>query len=114
MYGIYAYIDPPNHPNVGIYDIHGAFGHCQTSKSHAQYVNSLFKGYLRRVIRGVYGVVISHATRSSAGQSQDWTGVGDLTYRPHQGKPSKTCFFPSKQTYGVFNCFFMGHLGHWQ
>ena len=23
MYGIYAYIDPPNHPNVGIYGIHG-------------------------------------------------------------------------------------------
>ena len=26
MYAIYAYIDPPNHPNVGIYGIHGAFG----------------------------------------------------------------------------------------
>ena len=26
MYGIYAYIDPPNHPNVGIYDIHGVSG----------------------------------------------------------------------------------------
>ena len=23
---IYAYIDPPNHPNVGIYGIHGASG----------------------------------------------------------------------------------------
>ena len=26
MYGIYAYIDPPNHPNVGIYGIHGVSG----------------------------------------------------------------------------------------
>ena len=26
MYAIYAYIDPPNHPNVGIYDIHGVSG----------------------------------------------------------------------------------------
>ena len=26
MYAIYAYIDPPNHPNVGIYSIHGAPG----------------------------------------------------------------------------------------
>ena len=26
MYAIYAYIDPPNHPNVGIYGIHGASG----------------------------------------------------------------------------------------
>ena len=26
MYAIYAYIDPPNHPNVGIYGIHGVFG----------------------------------------------------------------------------------------
>ena len=26
MYGIYAYIDPPNHPNVGIYSIHGVYG----------------------------------------------------------------------------------------
>ena len=29
MYGIYAYIDPPNHPNVGIYGIHGASGNDQ-------------------------------------------------------------------------------------
>ena len=28
MYAIYAYIDPPNHPNVGIYDIHGVFAIC--------------------------------------------------------------------------------------
>ena len=27
MYGIYAYIDPSNHPNVDIYGIHGAFGY---------------------------------------------------------------------------------------
>ena len=26
MYAIYAYIDPPNHPNVGIYAIHGVSG----------------------------------------------------------------------------------------
>ena len=26
MYAIYAYIDPPNHPNVGKYGIHGASG----------------------------------------------------------------------------------------
>ena len=26
MYGIYAYIDPPNHPNVGKYGIHGVSG----------------------------------------------------------------------------------------
>ena len=26
MYGIYAYIDPSNHPNVDIYGIHGASG----------------------------------------------------------------------------------------
>ena len=26
MYAIYAYIDPPNHPNVGIYGIHGVSG----------------------------------------------------------------------------------------
>ena len=26
MYAIYAYIDPSNHPNVGIYTIHGASG----------------------------------------------------------------------------------------
>ena len=26
MYPIYAYIDPPNHPNVDIYGIHGVFG----------------------------------------------------------------------------------------
>ncbi|CAK9026590.1 Hypothetical protein (Fragment) [Durusdinium trenchii] len=26
MCAIYAYIDPPNHPNVGKYGIHGAFG----------------------------------------------------------------------------------------
>ena len=26
MYGIHAYIDPPNHPNVGIYGIRGVFG----------------------------------------------------------------------------------------
>ena len=26
MYAIYAYIDPSNHPNVGIYGIHGASG----------------------------------------------------------------------------------------
>ena len=26
MYAIYAYIDSPNHPNVGIYGTHGAFG----------------------------------------------------------------------------------------
>ena len=24
---IYAYIDPPNHPNVGIYGLHGVFGY---------------------------------------------------------------------------------------
>ena len=28
MYAIYAYIDPPNHPNVGKYTIHGVFGTC--------------------------------------------------------------------------------------
>ena len=28
MYAIYAYIDPPNHPNVGIYDIYGVSGIC--------------------------------------------------------------------------------------
>ena len=27
MYGIYAYIDPQNHPNVGIYTIHGVSGY---------------------------------------------------------------------------------------
>ena len=27
MYAIYAYIDPSNHPNVGIYGIHGVFGY---------------------------------------------------------------------------------------
>ena len=26
MYAIYAYIDPQNHPNVGIYGIHGVSG----------------------------------------------------------------------------------------
>ena len=26
MYAIYAYIDPQNHPNVGIYAIHGVSG----------------------------------------------------------------------------------------
>ena len=26
MYAIYAYIDPPNHPNVGKYAIHGVSG----------------------------------------------------------------------------------------
>ena len=26
MYAIYAYIDPPNHPNLGIYAIHGVSG----------------------------------------------------------------------------------------
>ena len=26
MYAIYAYIDPGNHPSVGIYAIHGVFG----------------------------------------------------------------------------------------
>ena len=26
MYGIYAYIDPQNHPNVGIYGMHGVSG----------------------------------------------------------------------------------------
>ena len=26
MYAIYAYIDPSNHPNVGIYGIHGVYG----------------------------------------------------------------------------------------
>ena len=26
MYAIYAYIDPPNHPNVGIHAIHGVSG----------------------------------------------------------------------------------------
>ena len=26
MYAIYAYIDPPNHPNVSIYGIHGVSG----------------------------------------------------------------------------------------
>ena len=31
MYGIYAYIDPPNHPNVGIYGIHGASGYYHIS-----------------------------------------------------------------------------------
>ena len=31
MYGLYAYIDPPNHPNVGIYGIHGAFGFYSTN-----------------------------------------------------------------------------------
>ena len=31
MYAIYAYIDPPNHPNVGIYGIHGASGYCLDS-----------------------------------------------------------------------------------
>ena len=28
MYAIYAYIDPQNHPNVGIYAIHGVSGIC--------------------------------------------------------------------------------------
>ena len=27
MYAIYGYIDPPNHPNVGIYGIHGESGY---------------------------------------------------------------------------------------
>ena len=27
MYAIYAYIDPSNHPNVGIYGIHGVSGY---------------------------------------------------------------------------------------
>ena len=30
---IYAYIDPSNYPNVGIYTIHGAFGKQKPSKS---------------------------------------------------------------------------------
>ena len=25
---MYAYIDPSNHPNVGIYGIHGVSGYC--------------------------------------------------------------------------------------
>ena len=29
MYAIYAYIDPQNHPNVGVYGIHGVSGICQ-------------------------------------------------------------------------------------
>ena len=28
MYAIYAHIDPPNHPNVGKYGIHGVSGNC--------------------------------------------------------------------------------------
>ena len=31
MYAIYAYIDPSNHPNVGIYGIHGVFGKDSTT-----------------------------------------------------------------------------------
>ena len=27
MYAVYAYIDPSNHPNVGIYTIHGVSGY---------------------------------------------------------------------------------------
>ena len=35
MYGIYAYIEPPNHPNVGIHGIHGASG--------CVYLNTFFR-----------------------------------------------------------------------
>ena len=31
MYAIYAYIDPPNHSNVG-YGIHGVSGYCQVEQ----------------------------------------------------------------------------------
>ena len=34
MYAIYAYIDPPNHPNVGIYSIHGASGYYTRGSWH--------------------------------------------------------------------------------
>ena len=34
MYAIYAYIDPSNHPNVGIYTIHGAFGYYRPIVRH--------------------------------------------------------------------------------
>ena len=33
MYAINAYIDPENHPNVGIYGIHGVYGSCFSSKT---------------------------------------------------------------------------------
>ena len=35
MYAIYAYIDPSNHPNVGIYTIHGASGSGESDTSNA-------------------------------------------------------------------------------
>ena len=32
MYGIFTYICPKNHPNVGKYSIHGAYGYSSTTK----------------------------------------------------------------------------------
>ena len=34
MYAIYTYIDPSNHPNVGIYGIHGVFGNESGNEQH--------------------------------------------------------------------------------
>ena len=39
MYAIYAYIDPPNHPNVGKYAIHGVSGIYSSKKKNEKYVN---------------------------------------------------------------------------
>ena len=49
MYGIYAYINPPNHPNVGIYGIHGASGFTQSKSVCVQQVLQTSQNGLTRV-----------------------------------------------------------------
>ena len=41
MYAIYAYIDPSNHPNVGIYGIHGVSGIYNTKQNRLEQLKLL-------------------------------------------------------------------------
>ena len=44
MYGIFTYIYPKNHPNVGIYTIHGAYGNVELQLGRNRFGDVLLKG----------------------------------------------------------------------
>ena len=50
MYAMYAYIDPSNHPNVGIYGIHGVALRIKDPQTHRVWFGS---GPLRETVEKV-------------------------------------------------------------
>ena len=118
MYGIFTYICPKNHPNVGKYSIHGAYGYSSTTK--ISQLNAIERGAQTQMggklgrelhgpglFHGRYGGFLRHGGASMNGwfiswrirKSHGWFR-GTPTHMHHgaYGLFQETSILPSKLT----------------